>query len=303
MRAGLENYAKQEDWKNAAITASNLSELELTLGRVTAAVQDGKQAVAFADRSGNAFWRMAVRTTLADALHQQGEHEPALAHFREAETMQAQRQPDYPLLYSLWGFRYCDLLLAPAERAAWQRQLAPSPFEGKGRGEETDTCHAVEQRTITTRAWEGPVYKDGLLEVALDHLTLGRTDLLRAVLDNSAFRTPQSALDQAAKELAAAVDGLRAAGDQEFIGRSLLPRAWLHALTNNPIAAHTDLDEAWQIAARGDMRLFMADIHLHRARLFRDKAELQKARELIEQCGYWRRKEELEDAEAAARGW
>ena len=51
------------------------------------------------------------------------------------------------------------------------------------------------------------------------------------------------------------------------------------------------------------MRLFMADIHLHRARLFRDKTELQKARELIEQCGYWRRKEELEDAEAAARGW
>jgi len=85
--------------------------------------------------------------------------------------------------------------------------------------------------------------------------------------------------------------------------RGLIARAWLHALTNNPTAAHADLDEAWQIAARGDMRLFMADIHLHRARLFRDQAELQKARELIEQCGYWRRKEELEDAEAAARGW
>ena len=34
--------------------------------------------------------------------------------------MQAERQPDYPLLYSLSGFQYCDLLLTEAERAAWQ---------------------------------------------------------------------------------------------------------------------------------------------------------------------------------------
>jgi hypothetical protein len=142
-----------------------------------------------------------------------------------------------------------------------------------------------------------------LLDIALDHLTLGRAALLRAVLDHSAFRTPQSALDQAAKELAAAVDGLRTAGTQDHIPRGLLTRAWLHAIANNPAAARADLDEAWQIAARGDMRLFMADIHLHRACLSRDKEELKKARDLIEQCGYWRRKEELEDAEAASALW
>jgi hypothetical protein len=54
------------------------------------------------------------------------------------------------------------------------------------------------------------------------------------------------------------------------------------------------------------MKLHMADIHLHRARLFWREAEypwespqadLAAARKLIEQCGYWRRKEELEDAE------
>jgi hypothetical protein len=50
----------------------------------------------------------------------------------------------------------------------------------------------------------------------------------------------------------------------------------------------------------------MADIHLHRARLFfREKPypwtspqnDLAAARKLIEQCGYWPRKKELEDAE------
>jgi hypothetical protein len=47
----------------------------------------------------------------------------------------------------------------------------------------------------------------------------------------------------------------------------------------------------------------MADIHLRCARLFRDKEELKSARALIEQCGYWRRKQELEDAEEAAQHW
>jgi hypothetical protein len=56
------------------------------------------------------------------------------------------------------------------------------------------------------------------------------------------------------------------------------------------------------------MKLFLADIHLHRARLFfrvkpypwkSRQDDVAEARKLIEQCGYWRRKEELEDAERA----
>lgn len=62
------------------------------------------------------------------------------------------------------------------------------------------------------------------------------------------------------------------------------------------------MPEALEIAERGAMKLHMADVHLHRARLFRDKGELGKARALIEECGYWRRREELEDAEKAIFG-
>ena len=55
----------------------------------------------------------------------------------------------------------------------------------------------------------------------------------------------------------------------------------------------------------------MADIHLHRARLFfretqypweSPRHDLAEARRLIEKHGYGRRKEELEDAEAAILG-
>ena len=52
MKAGLEMLANYEDWKNGAGTASNLSELYLTLGDVASAQKYGAQSVAFADRSG-----------------------------------------------------------------------------------------------------------------------------------------------------------------------------------------------------------------------------------------------------------
>ena len=60
------------------------------------------------------------------------------------------------------------------------------------------------------------------------------------------------------------------------------------------------------------MPLFLADIHLHRARLFHavkpypwesPRKDLAEARRLIEKHGYWRRKGELEDAEAAASNY
>ena len=128
MRATMKINAGKSKWENAAVCASNLSELELTLGEVTGAVGDAEQSVTYADRSGDAFLRMLNRTTHADALHQAGRRAEAEARFREAEAMQAKDQPAFPLLYSLQGFRYCDLLLATAERAAWQCLLGSASF-------------------------------------------------------------------------------------------------------------------------------------------------------------------------------
>jgi hypothetical protein len=134
--------------------------------------------------------------------------------------------------------------------------------------------------------------------------------------------------------LDAAVAGLRRAGVQDMLPRGLLTRAWCsfaegmkHRLLNQQTQAvdcearaQRDLDEALEIAERGPMPLFLADIHLYRARLFHTvtpyplatdadghargpREDLAEARRLIEKHGYWRRKEELEDAEAAARDW
>lgn len=282
MRVGAEMLVNQEDWKNAAASYGNLSELQLTLGRVVGAVDDAGRSVAHADRSGDAFQRMGNRTTLADALHQHGELKTAEARFVEAEALQAERQPAYPLLYSLQGFRYCDLLLAGAERTAWRGPVGDEALLRR--------CGEVAERGKKMFEWRVP--SDSILDIALDHLSLARCALYDARLRGE---SPEAARVEADR----AVDGLRAAGHQHYLPLGLLTRAWLRHRLGDTMGAEADLKEVEQIAKRGNMRLHLADCHLTRARLFRDRDELAKARALIEQCEYWRRLPELEDAEAA----
>ena len=288
---------------------------------------DAEQSVTYADRSGDAFQRMARRTTHAGALHQAGRRAEAETRFREAEQMQAASQPANPLLYGLGAFRYCDLLVAAPERTAWQTILSLNPQPS------TFNLSEVSQRAAQTLKWA----QDGnllLLTIALDHLTLGRAALFAAILERSAAFTPlqgpnesaapndderrsdlKVALQTARRELDAAVDGLRHAGTTHHIPRGLLTRAWLRFLTGartGPESAQEDLDEAWEIAERGPMKLFLADIHLHRARLFfREKSypwkspqdDLAAAEKLINDSSYHRRDEELADAKEASKNW
>ena len=152
-------------------------------------------------------------------------------------------------------------------------------------------CTVVAARAAQTLAWvDGRL---GPLDIALDHLTLARCALYAARLH---ARSPGS---EAQDHTEAAVVGLRAAGHQYYLPCGLLTRAWLrHCLGDDP-GARADLDEVERIARRGGMRLHLADLHLTRARLFGDRDELAKARVLIEECEYFRRLGELEDAEAA----
>jgi hypothetical protein len=285
MRAGLEGAVQLEDWTNAATYAGNLSELELTLGDVKPALTDAEQSVVFADRSGDAFERIVNRATQADARHQAGEDEAALRLFREAEGLQAEDQPGYPMLYSLRGFQYCDLLLARTERAAGSGRDARAPNREEEYAE-------VEQRALTMFEWRVP--SDSLLTIALDHLCLGRARLYQAILDG---RTSRGIAD-ARHEIEVAVAGLCAAGTAHNLPWGLLTRSWLRFATNDADGARADLDEAQEIAERGSMRLHLADVTLYRARFFHDRAALAEARRLVEECGYLRRLPEIEDLEA-----
>jgi tetratricopeptide (TPR) repeat protein len=295
MRTVLKLDVAQKEWEFAAVSAGTLSELELTLGEVSAALADAEQSVTHADRSQNAFQQMGKRTTYADALHQAGRPHESLRAFREAEDLQMKRQPAYPQLYALAGFRFCDLLLGAAERAAWRVTISHARL-GEVAGFQRE-CKGIFERATQSLEWgTGNL---GMLDEALDGLTLARTgfyDLIGPAEEPGGLR--RSARLKTT-ECDAAVDGLRQAGTSHHLPRGLLTRAWLRFMRGDADGCRADLDEAWEIAEPGPMRLHMADILLYRARLFRDKGALAEARKLIEQCGYWRRKEELEDAEAA----
>ena len=148
MEDGLDLAVARKDWKNAAIRAGNLSELHLTMGEVTRAVVRARQSADYADRSNDAFQQMVNLTNLADTLHQAGQAAEAERLFRKAEQMQQAREPQYPLLYSVGGYRYCDLLLAQNQPADVRRRAAQTLKWG---------C---------TRYW--------LHSAALDHLSFGR---------------------------------------------------------------------------------------------------------------------------------
>jgi hypothetical protein len=135
-----------------------------------------------------------------------------------------------------------------------------------------------------------------VLDIALDHLTLARARLYRAILGGTAPDAAEPEIDQA-------IEGLRRAGQLPHLPLGLLTRAWLRSVLGDPDGARADLDEAQEIAERGPMTLFLADINLYRARLFHDRAALAEAHRLVDKHGYGRRRDELADLEEMAAGW
>jgi tetratricopeptide (TPR) repeat protein len=284
MKAALEMHVKNEKWKFAAMEAGNLCQLMLTLGRVQEAVEYGRRAVAHADRSGDGFQKETRRADLANTLHQAGRRDEAAALFQKTEELQNKDEPDVRFLYSLRGYRYCDLLLGTAE-------------PGKDRAVREVMERAEAALEIATRnGW--------LLAISLDNLTLGRARLMAAQEANTG-----EDWSHALQSLDRAVEGLRKSGRSDYVPLGLLARAGYFRLRGEFEQARTDLEETLDIAAAGDMKRFIADYHLEASRLnldlldsldlpdFKDKAEehLKIAEKMVLEMGYLRRVGEVEE--------
>ena len=274
MEAGVDSAVEKADWENSSAGARNLSELQLTQGDIVAAVKFARRAVEYADRSGN--WGEVVkqRGKLANAEHQAGRLDEAAKLFGEAERLQQEQQRNYPLLYSGRGFAFCGLLLAQGEHAEARR------------------------RATQTLEWYAQNKQLWLLDIGLDHLTLGRAALA------AALATRNSDFSEAEEQFGVAVDGLRAAGTQDHVPLGLLARAELSRHQCNFPRAERDLRDAEKIARRGEMRLHQTDCHLEWARLHlarhepaaaRDRRD--KARTLVNETGYHRRDRDLAEIE------
>lgn len=263
IRAALDQRLASKQWTNAAINAGNLSELLLTLGDTAEALDYARQSVELGDRSGDAFQRMCRRTTLANVLLQTGHVPEAERGFREAERMQSAEQPQFPILYSLRGFQFCELFL------------------------DLDKHAEVTKRASRTLGWTTETKL--LFGIALDHLSLGRAAIIRAQQGSGADLT------EAESHLREAVHGIREAGIQDYVPGGLLAWAELYRVTEDFPKAQRDLDEAMKIATRSEMRLFEADAHLEYARLHLAMGDKDKARaslvagsKIVKDTGYHR---------------
>ncbi len=266
MKAGIEINRTEVDWQDANTNASKLSEFLLTLGDISKAVDAANYSVDGYCKNGEEVYRMECKqSNLADVLHQSGEYNIAYSNFQEAEVIQKKRLPEYPFLYGLEGYKFCDFLLSDYVQ---------------GQVEKVITRAEKGLEISKTNGW--------LLAIALDKLTLGRAWM------------KLSSLDKAKAFLEEAVAGLREANRQDYLPRGLLARAEYYRLTQEYTKAHDDLNEVRDIAELGGMKLHLCDYYLEKKELClaqgleKEAAENEKkARELIRETGYGRRRGKL----------
>jgi tetratricopeptide (TPR) repeat protein len=261
MKLGSEADVRREDWDEASISLGSLGEVNLTLGNIREAVAAAERAVKAANRRGNGFLRLVHRAKLADALHQSGDLAASGRLFHEAEKIQAEFQPTHPLLYSVAGYQYCDLLLTKGEAPEVLRRA-------------TQTLKSAEDGRMS------------MITIALDQLSLGRAH-------------PHGS-PEAANRLNQAVSGLRRAGTLHYLPLGLLARAANFRHTRDFDKAQHDLDEVRILANRCGMRLHLTDYHLEQARLLLAQQQpddarphYESAKKLVEETGYHRRDPEL----------
>ena len=315
MAAALEMAGRYAAPGAAAIVAHTLSEVELASGNVDSALEAAQRSITYATRDTNPYVLIAALTTLANTLHQAGRLDDSAERFHEAEALLSVRGGAWTVLWSIGAFGYAELLLSGAERRAWQRviganQLTTSDDDPKEDSSYTEDCDAVSERVaklIEERA------AGSQLDSALEQLMRTRAGLYKTFIEQGSPHAWFAPADQA-------VDALRRAGTLDYLPYGLLTRAWVRAASRSYTghdSAQEDLDEAYEIARRGPMPLFSADIYLYRARLFGPvhsrgdcaypwqsaSADLRAARALLEHHGYLRRSHELRDAEVAASRW
>jgi hypothetical protein len=313
MRIALQLAEEDQNWRDAAIGSSNLSEVELLLGNIDAAVATARTGMSHADRSCDEDQMIVTRARYAYALDAAGDHKLAEDEFRAAEQIQRRHRSNSRFLSLLSGYWYCELLLSKGQAC-----------EVRGRAKH----HIFKLRSDPST-----------LEIGLFTLMLARAHLALALQGLTGATSAESADHFEGRDPAMieeAVQHLRSSGAYAQLGRGLLTGAAFRRAIGDWNGAGNDTNEAKEIAESGLMRLYWCDCALERARLalarreafaplnalversppppvlpdpdaaaaLKEEArnELDVARKLIAECGYHRRDEELAELDTVVSG-
>jgi tetratricopeptide (TPR) repeat protein len=282
--AALKVSVRQQDWVNASSSALNLCDYYVTTAEFGKALEYAdesvrlvqlvdsttevgakryaQQSISLQAAGEDGFLSAIMHASRGDILHHMGRLDEATASFERAEILQRELQPAYPMLYSLPGFWFMDLLL----RLKQYRQVV--------------------ERARTTLGWIEPSGAD-LLGVALTYLVLAQAEHLGS--GGKIVSEPSQCLERA-------VSLLEASGHMDYLPHGLLGRAELRRSTGDLAAAQADLDAVFAIAKRATMRIHEIDCHIGYWRLYRDRGDLLLAERsrnwaaaLILETGYGRR--------------
>jgi len=259
--------------------------------------------------------RMTALTTWARIVDLQGNPREARKLFEKAEsdlTLLGSEEFQHSMLCSVQNFEYCELLISEATNASWriflhgyESHLAPD-IEAIRRM--VECCGLVYNRAARGLKLQETVGSVPHLDRTIARLCCSSSYLVAAILQVFNPAGFSENMEGARRELDLCLDALRTSQSSQWLPPTFLLRARISIHLGQNSRAQAELDEAWDIAERGPMRLHMADIHLHRARLFfRQKhypwkspqKDLASAEKLINDCGYHRRDEELADAKRA----
>ena len=281
MESSLVINEREEEYEQAARVAGNLSEILVALGELEQAERHARNAVSFADKSGQPQQQITRRASLAHVLHQMGQLPEAFALFSHSECLQSEEQPSSPTLYARSGCQYCDLLLDDAET-----QLQSEPEKTRAilqdvRSRATETLRLLGEERVRTPT---------LSDFALDHLTLGRVGFLLCLLDD------ENDQDMAQAHLDKAIAGIQDAGTNRCLPAALIIRAGVHRIHNRWKDAECDVHQALHVAQAQDMCLQEADALLEYTRICiaqgkrtLGREHLGSATSIIRTKGYHRR--------------
>jgi tetratricopeptide (TPR) repeat protein len=274
-----------------AASFANLALMKLYTGNVADAVLTATRSLCEAVSFGRVDEIIDDLTILAECWIAAGCLSDAKNAFAAAERYQSGWQHKRPILYSLPGYRYCEMLI---QEGNYREALARA------------------DKTITQGGKNYSFISNGS-----DHLTIARAKLGLAL---------QNAAPKEITEFDTAIDLLHSSGVVEAIGPAYLARAAFRRYMGDWAGAHRDLDEVDDLVQLGKMKLLKCDALIECARLHLSKGTeyvpwrrslvrevldeqtmelvrplLLQSNELAAECGYVRRNLEMTEIGAIVR--
>lgn len=295
---------KVNDADAIARTSRSLADTYFKLGQLLEAAKECELALVEAKNSGNLREQINEEVAMGSFLRVLGQDKEASKHFSEAKRLCKSHGLGFPVLCSWLARNFAELELklvrTYALRVSVDRLNVAAPTDIAVR--ELRACKAwIRQAELCLE------HARGLVEKAEATLVLARAQGFLHIFGKG------PTIEEVLSSFDAAVSLVRSSRRIDNIPHWLIDRAWFRVLNGQyqgPDSAQADLDEAWEIASYSGVYVNLADVFLYRARLFGPKSDIRypwtypdtdlaEARRLIEQLGYMRRMDELEDAEFA----